>query len=163
MTTIHAYTSTQNIVDGPKKDLRRARAAAVNIIPTSTGAAVATTMAIPSLKNKFDGMAVRVPTPIGSLCDVVYITSKKIDEKKVNQALKKAARSARLKNILGVTDEALVSSDFIGDSRSSVVDLSLTKVLGRDLLKIIAWYANEWGYSNRLVDMVHYIKRKRLV
>jgi len=163
MTTVHSYTADQNIVDGPHKDLRRARAAAVNIVPTTTGAAVATGQTIPSLKGKFDGMAIRVPTPVGSLCDIVFITTRKVDEQKVNRAFKKAARSARLKNILGVTDEPVVSSDIVGNPLSAIVDLSCTKVINGHLLKVIAWYDNEWGYSNRLVDLVEYMARKRLV
>ena len=162
MTTIHSYAADQNIVDGPHKDMRRARAAAVNILPTTTGAAIATTAAIPSLKGKFDGMAVRVPILVGSLCDIVFITTKKVSKKKVNQCFKKAARSARLKNILAVTDEPLVSADFIGSPYSAIVDLGLTKVIDSNLLKVVAWYDNEWGYSCRLADLVEYIGRKRL-
>jgi glyceraldehyde 3-phosphate dehydrogenase len=163
MTTIHSYTADQRLVDAPHKDLRRARSAAINIVPTTTGAAIATTTTIPSLKNKFDGMAVRVPTPDGSLCDIVYVTTKKVDEKKVNQCLKKAARSAKLKNVIETSEEPLVSTDIIGNPHSSIVDLALTKVVDHNLLKVIAWYDNEWGYSNRMVDLVEYIKKKRLV
>ncbi len=163
MTTVHSYTADQNIVDGPHKDLRRARAAALNIVPTTTGAAIATTKTIPGLKGKFDGMAIRVPTPVGSLCDIVFITNKKVDERKINQALKKASRSARLRDILAVTEEPIVSTDIIANSASAIVDLSLTKVIGNDLVKIVAWYDNEWGYSNRLVDLVDYIVKKRLI
>lgn len=163
MTTIHSYTADQNLVDGSHKDLRRARSAAINIVPTTTGAAIATTKTIPSLKGKFDGMAVRVPTPVGSICDTVYLTKKNIDEEKVNQAIKKAASSARLKNIIAVTNEPLVLSDFIGNPASAIVDLSLTKVVGGNMLKIISWYDNEWGYSCRLADLVEYIGKKRLV
>ena len=163
MTTVHSYTADQNLVDGPHKDLRRARAAAVNIVPTTTGAAVATTKTIPSLKGKFDGMAIRVPTLVGSLCDIVYVTNRTVDEKKVNQAFKKAARSARFKAMVEVSDEPLVSSDIINNSASAILDLSLTKVIGKNLVKVVAWYDNEWGYSCRLVDLVEYIGRKRLV
>ncbi|MCK5211458.1 type I glyceraldehyde-3-phosphate dehydrogenase [Candidatus Parcubacteria bacterium] len=163
MTTIHSYTADQRLVDAPHKDKRRARAAAINIVPTTTGAALATTKVIPTLKNKFDGMAIRVPTPNGSLCDIVYVTRKKVDEKKVNQALKKAARSARLKNIMAVSDEPLVSTDIIGNPASAIVDLGLTKVIDDNLLKIVAWYDNEWGYSNRMIDLVEYIGKKRLI
>jgi glyceraldehyde 3-phosphate dehydrogenase len=163
MTTIHSYTADQNIVDGPHRDLRRARAAAINIVPTTTGAAIATTKTIPSLKNKFDGMAVRVPTPVGSLVDVTFLTRKKVDAKIVNQAFKKATRSARLKNIISVSDEPLVVSDIVGDPASSIVDLSCTMVVDSNLLKIITWYDNEWGYSNRLVDLAMYLKKKRLI
>ncbi|PIR14081.1 type I glyceraldehyde-3-phosphate dehydrogenase [Candidatus Falkowbacteria bacterium CG11_big_fil_rev_8_21_14_0_20_39_10] len=163
MTTVHSYTADQNIVDGPHKDLRRARAAAVNIVPTTTGAAIATTKAIPGLKGKFDGMAIRVPTPVVSLCDIVFITNKKTDEKKVNFAFKKASRSASLKNILFVSDEPLVSSDYIGNPASAIVDLDLTKVVGGDLVKVVAWYDNEWGYSTRLAELTEYISRKKLL
>jgi len=163
MTTIHSYTADQNLVDGPHKDLRRARAAALNIVPTTTGAAIAVTETIPKLKGKFDGSAMRVPTPLGSLCDVVYITNKKVDEKKVNQAIKKAAKEARLRGILVATEEEIVSQDIVGNSASAIVDLSLTKVIGGDLLKVVAWYDNEWGYSCRLADLVEYIGRKKLL
>ncbi len=163
MTTIHSYTADQNIVDGPHKDLRRARAATSNIVPTTTGAAIATTKTIPQLKGKFDGMAVRVPTIVGSLCDIVFITNKKVDEKKVNQAFKKAVRSVRYRDIVEVTDEPLVSSDFIGYPNSAIVDLSLTKVIDGDLVKVIAWYDNEWGYSNRLADLCEHLGRKKLI
>jgi len=163
MTTIHSYTADQNIVDGPHKDLRRARAAAMNILPTTTGAAIATCQAVPGLKDKFDGMAIRVPTIVGSLCDIVFITSKKVDEAKVNKVLKKAAKSAKYRGILGVSEEPLVSSDYIGDSRSAIVDLPLTKVIGGDMLKVVGWYDNEWGYSSRLAELCEYVGRKRLL
>ncbi|MFH1822430.1 MAG: type I glyceraldehyde-3-phosphate dehydrogenase [Patescibacteria group bacterium] len=163
MTTVHAYTAGQNLVDGPHKDLRRARSAAINIIPTTTGAAIATTKTIPSLKGKFDGMAIRVPVAVGSLCDAVYVINKKADEKKVNSVLKKAARSARYKNIVSVTEESIVSTDIIGNQASAVVDLSLTKVIGGDLVKVISWYDNEWGYSSRLAELCDYIWKKRLI
>jgi glyceraldehyde 3-phosphate dehydrogenase len=163
MTTIHSYTADQNLVDNAHKDLRRARGAALNIVPTTTGAAIATTLAIPTLAGKFDGMSMRVPTPVGSLCDVVYITSKQVDEKKVIQAFKKAAASARLKGILTVTEEPIVSSDIVGNPASSIVDLSLTKVIDGDMLKVISWYDNEWGYSCRLADLVEYIGKKKLI
>lgn len=163
MTTIHSYTADQNLVDGPHKDLRRARAAAINIVPTTTGAAIATTKAIPQIKGRFDGMAIRVPTPVGSLCDTVFVIGKKVDEKKVNQAIKKAAKSARLSGILEASEEELVSTDIIGNPASSIVDLSLTKVIGGDLVKVVAWYDNEWGYSCRLADLCEYINKKKLL
>lgn len=152
MTTIHSYTSTQKIQDGPDKDLRKARAAAQNIIPTTTGAAIATTKVIPDLVDRFDGMAMRVPTIDASIADITIVTKKEVTEKDVNDALI-AAASGPLNGILGVSDEPLVSSDYIGDNRSSIVDLSLTKVIGGNLVKVVAWYDNEWGYANRLVDM----------
>jgi len=163
MTTVHSYTIDQNLVDGPNKDLRRARAAAINIIPTTTGAAIATTKIIPQLKGKFDGMAIRVPTLVGSLCDIVFITNKKVDEKRVNQALKKASASASYRGLIEITDEAVVSSDIVGNSASAIIDLSLTKVIGGDLVKIVAWYDNEWGYSCRLAELVELIMKKRLL
>lgn len=163
MTTIHSYTADQNIVDGPHRDLRRARAAAVNIVPTTTGAAIATTITIPSLKNKFNGMAVRVPTPVGSLVDVTFVTRKQVDEKQVNAAFKKAARLARYRGLVAVSEEPLVVSDIVGEEASTVVDLSCTMVVEGDLLKVVAWYDNEWGYSNRLADLALYLKKKRFV
>lgn len=152
MTTVHSYTATQKIIDGPDSDLRRARAAAVNIVPSTTGAAIATTEVITDLKGKFDGLAMRVPTIDASISDVTMITKKDVTVKEVNDAFI-AAAAGPLKDILGVTDEPLVSTDFIGDSRSSIVDLSLTKVIGGNMVKVIAWYDNEWGYASRLADM----------
>lgn len=163
MTTIHSYTADQNLVDGPHKDLRRARGAALNIIPTSTGAASATAETIPSLKGKFDGLSLRVPTPVGSICDIVYVTNKKVDEKQVNSVLKKASKSSALKGIIEASEEPLVSTDIVGNPASAIVDLALTKVIGGDLVKVVAWYDNEWGYSNRLADLCDYISKKRLV
>ena len=158
MTTIHSYTAGQKLIDGPHKDARRGRSAAENIVPTTTGAALATTQVIPELAGLFDGLAIRVPTPIVSLLDFTFLLKKKVTVKQVNDALTKASRSKEMKNILGVTNEPLVSSDFIGDPRSSIVDLSLTKVVGNNLVKVIAWYDNEWGYANRLVEMVERVK-----
>lgn len=158
MTTVHSYTADQNLVDGPHKDLRRARAAAVNIIPTTTGAAIATTETIPSLKDKFDGLAVRVPTPVGSLCDTVYLLNKKTTVEAVNRAFIKAARG-KMKGIIEASNEELVSTDIIGNSHSAVVDLKTTKLVGGDLLKVISWYDNEWGYSNRFVELADYLKK----
>lgn len=163
MTTVHSYTADQNLVDGPHKDLRRARAAAINMIPTKTGAATATTDTIPSLKGKFDGMAVRVPTPTGSLCDIVFLTSKKVTKEKVNEALIKASGSQQFKGIIEASDEPLVSTDIIGNQYSAIVDLKSTKVVDGDLLKVVAWYDNEWGYSNRFADLADYLVKKKLV
>jgi glyceraldehyde 3-phosphate dehydrogenase len=153
MTTIHAYTASQNIVDGAHKDLRRGRAAAVNLVPTTTGAAIATTEAFPSLKGIFDGMAVRVPIPVGSMCDTVFLLKKKTTEEAIRKAFKKAEKG-KLKGILKASEEALVSSDIVSDPHSSIVDLEMTKLADGDLVKIISWYDNEWGYSNRLVELV---------
>jgi len=163
MTTVHSYTADQNLVDGPHKDLRRSRAAGINIVPTTTGAAIATTKAIPALKNKFDGLALRVPTPVGSISDIVFLAGKKISEKELNRIFKKAVRSARLKGILEVTEEPLVSTDIIGAKASAIIDLSLTKVVDGDLVKVVAWYDNEWGYSCRLAELCGYIMRRKLI
>ena len=152
MTTIHSYTADQNLVDGPHKDPRRARAAAVNMIPTTTGAAIAVAETIPSLKSKFDGLAVRVPTPVASLCDIVFVASKKTNPTIINAAFKKAA-ATKLKGILLASNEDLVSTDIIGDSHSAIVDLQNTKVVDGDLVKVVAWYDNEWAYACRLVDL----------
>jgi len=158
MSTVHAYTADQNLVDGPHKDLRRARSAAANIVPTTTGAALAVTETIPSLKGKFDGMAIRVPVPVGSLCDVTYLLNKKTTIEAVNAEFVKAAKG-KLKGILEASGEELVSSDIIGNSHSSIVDLKSTALVGGDLLKVVAWYDNEWGYSNRFVDLTDYLKK----
>jgi len=163
MTTIHAYTADQNLVDGPHKDLRRARAAALSMVPTTTGAAIAVTETIPELMGKFDGMAVRVPTPVVSLCDVVYLFEKKTTAEEINAVLTKASKSAGLKGILGVTNEPIVSIDLVGAPVSTTVDLALTKVVDGDLVKITSWYDNEWGYSNRLVDLCSYLNKKNLL
>ncbi len=153
MTTIHSYTADQNLVDGPHKDLRRARAAALNMVPTTTGAALSVTETIPSLKNKFDGLAVRVPTPVGSLCDIVFVTKKKVSVEKVTEVFKKVAKMKRYAGIIQASEEPLVSIDIVGNPYSAIVDLPMTKVVDGDLLKVTAWYDNEWGYSNRLVDL----------
>ncbi|MGE5425942.1 MAG: type I glyceraldehyde-3-phosphate dehydrogenase [Bacillota bacterium] len=152
MTTVHSYTADQNLVDGPHKDLRRARAAALNMVPTTTGAAVAVTETIPSLRDRFDGLAVRVPTPVGSLCDIVLVTAKPVTAEKVNAAFQEAAKG-KLKGILEASDEELVSTDIVGNPHSSIIDLKSTKVVDGDLLKVVAWYDNEWAYSCRLADL----------
>lgn len=162
MTTIHSVTAEQNIVDslppkGKSHDLRRARSALVNMVPTSTGAAKATTEAIPELKGKFDGLAVRVPTLDVSLSDFTFVLKKKTTVEEVNATFKRAAKSARWKGILGVSEVPLVSSDFIGSSLSSIVDTEMTRVVDGDLVKVLAWYDNEWGYSVRLMDMVEHV------
>ena len=159
MTTIHSYTAEQNLVDGPPpalhKDLRRARAAAQNIVPTTTGAAVATTETIPELKGVFDGLAIRVPTVCVSLSDFTFVLKhKRVTKAQVNSVLRRAANSKRFKGILQVTNKPLVSSDFIGNSASAIADLSLTQVVGGNMVKVVAWYDNEWGYANRLVELV---------
>jgi len=158
MSTVHAYTADQNLVDGPHKDLRRARAAAANIVPTTTGAAISVTETIPALKGKFDGMAIRVPVPVGSLCDVTFLLDKKTTIEAVNGEFIKAAKG-KLKGILEASDEELVSSDIVGNPHSSIVDLKSTALVGGDLLKVVSWYDNEWGYSNRFIDLTDYLKK----
>jgi glyceraldehyde 3-phosphate dehydrogenase len=158
MTTIHSYTADQNLVDGPHKDPRRARAAAINMVPTTTGAAIAVAEAIPSLSGKFDGLAVRVPTPVASLCDIVFVSSKKVSPELINTAFTKAAKS-RLKGILLASTDELVSTDIIGDTHSAIVDLKNTKVVDGDLVKVVAWYDNEWAYACRLVDLAFLLKK----
>ncbi|MDQ5969683.1 MAG: hypothetical protein QG593_200 [Patescibacteria group bacterium] len=153
MTTVHSYTASQKLQDAPAKDLREARAAAENIVPTTTGASIAAAKALPALEGIFGGLSVRVPTPVVSLSDFVVVTKRDVTKEEVNAVFKKAASEPYYQGILGVTEEELVSSDFIGNSHSSVVDLNLTNVVGGNLLKVVAWYDNEWGYSNRLVEL----------
>lgn len=162
MTTIHSYTADQNLVDGPHKDLRRARAAALSMIPTTTGAAIAVTKTIPALTDRFDGLSVRVPTPVGSLCDSVYILKKRVTAQEVNRLLTKVARSSQFKSLLEVSREPLVSADIVGNPHSAIVDLELTTVIGGNLLKVVSWYDNEWGYSNRMADLCAYLNKKKL-
>jgi glyceraldehyde 3-phosphate dehydrogenase len=153
MTTVHSYTNDQVILDGPHKDLRRARAAATNIIPTSTGAARALSLVIPELKGKFDGFSLRVPTPTVSIIDFVAETERGTTVEELNRAFAEAAESDAMQGILGFSDEPLVSSDYRQDSRSSIVDGDSTMVIGDNLVKVIAWYDNEWGYSCRVADL----------
>jgi glyceraldehyde 3-phosphate dehydrogenase len=154
MTTIHSYTASQRLQDAPAKDLREARNAAENIVPTTTGASIAAGLALPSLQGIFGGMSIRVPTPVVSLSDFVIITKKPVTVEEVNDAFKKAAKEPYYQGILDVSDEPLVSSDYIGNSHSAIVDLKLTAVVSGNMLKVVAWYDNEWGYSNRLVEVV---------
>lgn len=154
LTTVHSYTASQMLQDGPAKDLREARAAAENIVPTTTGAAIAAAKALPALEGKFTGLSIRVPTPVVSLIDVTYLLKKDTTIEEINQAFIAAAQQPNFDGILGVTDEPLVTKDFVGDSRSAIVDLSLTDAVGGNLVKVVAWYDNEWGYSNRLVELV---------
>ena len=154
MTTVHSYTASQKLQDAPAKDLREGRNAAENIVPTTTGASIAAAQALPSLQGIFGGMSVRVPTPVVSLSDFVIITKKTVTVEEVNEAFKKAAKEPYYQGILDVTEEELVSSDFIGNSHSAIIDLNLTAVIGNNMLKVVAWYDNEWGYSNRLVEVV---------
>jgi glyceraldehyde 3-phosphate dehydrogenase len=154
MTTIHSYTDDQNLQDGSHHDLRRARAAAQNIIPTTTGAAIATTETIPELKGLFDGMSLRVPVITGSITDFTFLLKKDVTKEEVNQAFKEAVENPLYKGILAVSDGDLVSSDIIGRSESAIVDLPLTQVVAGNMVKVFAWYDNEWGYANRLVEQV---------
>jgi glyceraldehyde 3-phosphate dehydrogenase len=151
MTTVHAYTSSQSIVDGPSKRLRRGRAAAANLVPASTGAAIATTSALPEYAGRFDGVAIRAPIPVGSIADITFVASRKTSVDEVNAILAEEALTERYAGVLGVSRDPLVSSDIVGDSRASVVDLELTKVVDGDLVKIMSWYDNEWGYANQMV------------
>jgi glyceraldehyde 3-phosphate dehydrogenase len=161
MTTIHSYTNDQQLLDLPHKDLRRARAAALSMIPTSTGAAKAVALVLPELKGKFDGISVRVPTPNVSLVDVVIDVNRETTAEEVNRALKDAANE-ELKGILAFCEEPLVSSDFKGNSNSSIVDAEYTKVIGGNMIKILSWYDNEWGYSCRVRDLIKYIAKQGL-
>jgi len=151
MTTVHGYTSTQALVDSPMSKMRRGRAAAQNIVPTSTGAAVATTKALPEYDKKFDGVALRVPVPVGSISDITFVTSRDTTVEEVNNILKEEAAEKRYQGIFGVTEDPLVSTDIIGDPRASIADLEMTRVVGGNLVKIMAWYDNEWGYTNQMV------------
>ena len=161
LTTVHAYTASQSLVDGPaKKDFRGGRAAGVNLVPASTGAAIAATQAYTPLKGKFDGVSLRVPVPVVSMSDITAVLKKDVTVDEVNKALKDASENPLYAGILGVTDEPVVSSDFIGDPRSSIVDLPMTRVVGGNLVKVMAWYDNEWGYSNRLVEQVAELGKK---
>ncbi|MFW6080409.1 MAG: type I glyceraldehyde-3-phosphate dehydrogenase [Desulfosalsimonas sp.] len=151
MTTIHAYTSTQAIVDSPAGKFRRGRAAAANFVPASTGAAIATTRALPQYEGKFDGVAIRGPVPVGSLADLVFVTEKATSAGELNSIFREESQSSRYDGILGVSEDEIVSSDIIMDPRASIVDLTMTQVVDGDLVKIMSWYDNEWGYSNQMV------------
>jgi glyceraldehyde 3-phosphate dehydrogenase len=151
MTTIHAYTSSQAIVDSPAKKVRRGRAAAANFVPTTTGAAIATTKALPELAGKFDGVAIRGPVPVGSISDIVFLAARETSVEEINQIFREEAQSEQYDGVLGVTDDGLVSSDIIQDSRAAIIDLKMTQVVDGDLVKIMSWYDNEWGYSSQMV------------
>jgi glyceraldehyde 3-phosphate dehydrogenase len=154
MTTVHSYTASQKLQDAPAKDLREGRNAAENIVPTTTGASIAAAKALPVLAGIFGGLSIRVPTPVVSLSDFVILTKRKVTVEEVNEVFKKAAAEPYYQGILAVTEEELVSSDFIGNSHSAIIDTKLTAVVGGNMLKVVAWYDNEWGYSNRLVEVV---------
>ncbi|NLN17823.1 MAG: type I glyceraldehyde-3-phosphate dehydrogenase [Firmicutes bacterium] len=160
MTTVHSYTNDQRILDLPHSDLRRARAAAMSIIPTTTGAAVAVGLVLPELKGKLDGYSMRIPTPDVSMVDLVAELEKTATSEQINEAFRKAEAN-ELKGILGVSDEPLVSVDFIGDSRSAIVDAAMTTVMDNNFIKVIAWYDNEWAYSVRVVDLIKYMDSKK--
>lgn len=153
MTTVHSYTATQRVLDAPAKDLRAARAAAENIIPTTTGASKAAALTIPSLKDKFAGLSFRVPTPVVSISDITAVLKKNVTKEEINNLFKSAASEPYYQGILSVTEEELVSVDFKGNSHSAIVDLPLTDVVGGNLIKVVVWYDNEWGYSNRLIEL----------
>jgi glyceraldehyde 3-phosphate dehydrogenase len=154
LTTVHSYTASQALQDAPSKDLREGRNAAENIVPTTTGAAIAVTKTLPQLAGKFDGLSIRVPTPVVSISDVTALLGRDTTVEEINEVFKKAAKDPFYQGILGVSEEPLVSRDYIGNSHSGVVDLLLTKVVGGNLAKVMIWYDNEWGYSNRLVELV---------
>lgn len=165
MSTIHSYTAEQNLVDGPppggkSTDLRRARAAAVNIIPTTTGAAISATQALPDLKGKFDGVSFRVPTPVGSLSDFTILMKRDVTKEEINQAFIDAAKTERYRGILEATDEPIVQADIVANPASAIVDLGLTQVIGGNFVKVVAWYDNEFGYSHRLVEEVIMVGQK---
>jgi len=151
MTTVHAYTANQGIVDSPSKKPRRGRAGAANLVPTSTGAAIATSKVLPQYRGKFDGLAVRVPVPVGSLIDLVFVTARSTSVEEVNRIFKEEATSERYHGVLGVTEDPIVSADIIQDARASIVDLSMTQVVDGDLVKVLSWYDNEWGYAAQMV------------
>lgn len=159
MTTVHAYTADQNLQDGPHKDLRRARAAAINMVPTSTGAAKAIGLVLPELKGKLDGYAIRVPVPTGSATDLTVTVSREVTVDEVNAAYRAAAADGSLKGYLSYTDAPIVSSDIVTDPASCIFDSGLTKVIGNQV-KVVGWYDNEWGYSNRLVDLTEIVAAK---
>ena len=154
MTTVHSYTASQALQDAPNKDLREGRNAAENIVPTTTGAAIAAALTVPELKDKFDGLSIRVPTPVVSISDMTLIAKRDTTVEEVNKILEDACKEERYQGILDCSNEELVSSDYIGNPHSAIVDLKLTKVVGGNLVKVVAWYDNEWGYSNRLVENV---------
>lgn len=154
MTTVHAYTATQAIVDGPSKKFRRGRAAGANLVPTSTGAATATTKALPDYKGRFDGMAIRAPIPVGSIADVTLLTTRRTSIEEVNRIFADEAKTPRYDGVVGITDDPIVSSDIIGDPRAAVVDAAMTMVVDGDLVKVMAWYDNEWGYASQMVREV---------
>lgn len=164
MTTVHAYTSSQELVDSPSKKFRRGRAAAANFVPTTTGAAIATTKALPELEGMFDGVSIRGPVTVGSIADIVFLAARKTSVEEVNAIFKEEAQSERYAGVLGASEDPLVSSDIIQDSRAAIIDLEMTQVVDGDLVKVMSWYDNEWGYSSQLVrEMVRIAKKAKNV
>ena len=161
MTTVHAYTSSQAIVDKPNKRFRRGRAAAANLVPTTTGAALATTRALPEFAGRFDGIALRAPVPVGSIADITFVTSRPTTVDEVNRIFTEEADTDRYDGVLGVSRDPLVSSDIIGDARASIIDLELTRVVDGDLVKVMSWYDNEWGYANQMLRQALSVSRAR--
>ncbi|MFN2291341.1 MAG: type I glyceraldehyde-3-phosphate dehydrogenase [Anaerolineae bacterium] len=157
LTTVHAYTASQSLVDAPSKKWRRGRSAAESIVPTTTGAAIATTLVLPQLEGKMDGLAMRVPVPAGSIIDFVAQTEKPVSVEAVNEAFRRASQTPHMEGILGISDEELVSADIIGSTYSALVDADSTMVLGDHAVKVLAWYDNEWGYAKRVADLAEYI------
>jgi len=162
MTTIHAYTSSQGIVDAPSKKYRRGRAAAANFVPTSTGAAIATTKVLPKFAGKFDGVAVRGPIPVGSISDITFVTDRATSVDEVNRLFRQESDSDQYQGILGFTEDPLVSSDIVQDGRASIVDLTMTQVVDGDLVKVMAWYDNEWGYANQMIREAVNLSRQKV-
>jgi glyceraldehyde 3-phosphate dehydrogenase len=160
LTTVHAYTSSQSLVDAPSKKWRRGRSAAESIVPTTTGAAIATTLVLPQLEGKMDGLAMRVPVPAGSIIDFVAQTEKPVTVERVNEAFRRASQAPGMRGILGITDEELVSADIVGSTYSALVDAESTMVLGDRTVKVLAWYDNEWGYAKRVADLAEYIAQR---
>lgn len=154
MTTIHAYTASQGLVDKPSKKIRRGRAAAANLVPTTTGAAIATTQVLPQLEDKFDGVAVRTPVPVGSITDIVIVANRETNVEEINNIFREEAETERYREIVGISEDQIVSSDIIGDSHASLVDLTMTQVIDGDLIKIMSWYDNEWGYASQMIREV---------
>ncbi len=154
MTTTHAFTADQSLVDGPHRDLRRARSASINTIPTTTGAAIAATETIPDLKGKFDGLSIRVPVPVGSLSDITMLLGREVTVEEINAVITEECEKPEWQGIITYTNEPVVSSDIIGNSHSAIVDLPLTQVVDKTLAKVVAWYDNEWGYSHRMIEQV---------
>jgi glyceraldehyde 3-phosphate dehydrogenase len=151
MTTVHAYTASQRVVDGPSGDFRRGRAGAANLVPSSTGAAAATTRALPALGDRFDGIAIRVPIPVGSISDVVFVTSRPTSPEEINDIFREEAETDRYRRVLGVSEDPIVSSDIVGDPRASVVDVGMTRVVDGTLAKVVGWYDNEWGFAHQMI------------